>query len=398
MIVERISDNNMSGGAKVGQPGSGQSWAEWKASEDERILTLRAIRKEDDKIGSWLLLPCWDDDDKGVPPGCGSKFCPLSQDNYILNNAVTWRHLGPIGFEHYDRRRKLYLGYASVLTVFTMLLTLWGCFALSTETRIVQRTYWAAGSGSLTNTTTGHVTPFAVYVGLNSFVYTECQFIPGYMNYGNDCQLHPINFNNINHEAATAKVVEYKAVSCGASPLPQSFCEACQSATGAIWFSAVTNCAGLILALLGAQTRMRLVADIPVQKLLGMGADTVGVFSLIVALAQFEHSCLNNLKSAILDSHITAGKAWLGPGFACYIACVFCGFTRAFLHYITPLPGMARPNATSCFKGVCGCCVNDDESLLARSHNAHSINGDVSPTNGDSNSPSDSTRGGDKLL
>lgn len=369
------------------------AWRAWRQREDSRIAKLRVERANDEKRGAWMLLPCFDDEDDGVPPFCKATLCPLSKDNHILNNSLIWKLLGPIGFPFFDRNRKVFLGAASILTVFTMLLTLWGCFALSTDTSIVQRTYWAAGRGNIVNATTGTTTPFAVYVGLNSFVYTECEFIPGYMNYGPSCNLQPINFNNFNHDAAKSGAISYKEVYCGSSPLPASFCKACQDATGVIWFSAVTNCAGLILALLGAQTRMRYIADIPVQKLLGMGADTVGVLSLVVALLQFDHTCLTNLKAAIHDNNISSGGAWEGPGFYCYIACVFCGVVRALIHYVTPLPGMGAH--TSCVKGCCACCQSSSQSTSDGPYNESSINShSINPTAESGKTP----RGGDRLL
>ena len=46
-------------------------------------------------------------------------------------------------------------------------------------------------------------------------------------------------------------------------------CLACSNSASAMWLTAFMSCASMVLSLLGAQTRMRKIADVPVQKMMG---------------------------------------------------------------------------------------------------------------------------------
>ena len=49
---------------------------------------------------------CIDSDD-GVPPFCRYSLCPLDPRNYLANNNVVVEYLGSIGFEYFDRHRRV---------------------------------------------------------------------------------------------------------------------------------------------------------------------------------------------------------------------------------------------------------------------------------------------------
>lgn len=123
------------------------------------------------------------------------------------------------------------------------------------------------------NTTSSH--NFALYVGLKSFEYVDCQFEPGYKSYAKTCDRQSIKWTN---EA------------CTSGPIAPA-CQACSTVAGTMYAAAFFNCVGWILAFLGAQTRMRVAADIPVQKLAGTCAELWCVVTLTYALATFEKSC-----------------------------------------------------------------------------------------------------------
>jgi hypothetical protein len=260
------------------------------------------------------------EDNDGVPPFCHHKLCPLSNaDNYINGNSLAKR-LGRCGFSYFDRNRHVFFGFASMFTVFAFILTLWGCFSLSTKNNVVQRTYWVGGTGhDYTNDQ-----DFSMYVGLRSFEYVNCKFSPGYESYPDSCIRESIKWTDNQ---------------CKSGPLAPA-CQACASVATTMWATAFFNCFGLILAFLGAQTRMRPIADIPVQKLLGVCSEFWGLFSLAYALFTFERSCFVSLRNAVLAPNISA-RLYVGPGLYCYAICCISALVRMTVHWLTPLPGQA---------------------------------------------------------
>ena len=121
-------------------------------------------------------LSIFPEDDPGVPICCRySPLCFLNHD-FFLNHSTIVKLFGSIGFPYFDRKRKLYFGIASIITLFAVLLTIYGCCALSTSPRIVSRTYWAGGT--VHNITSN--TDFTIYIGLRSAVYINCGFHPVY--------------------------------------------------------------------------------------------------------------------------------------------------------------------------------------------------------------------------
>ena len=231
----------------------------------------------EDAIGKKFQLCCFPDDDLGVPPGCSHSFCPLSHSNKWLNNYYTRRYIGDFGLIYFDIYRKWYFGIASYVTIFAFILTLYGCLALTPSKDIVMKTYWAGGSGKYYEDSNSE---FSMYVGLSSFVYSNCSFEKTYdFRNNDDCNIHSILFTSSEcSEGATAEI-----------------CSSCQNVAVGIWFAAFTNCFGLILALLGAQTRMRRVADVPVQKMLGMWADTWGNITQYTQIIPYSFTLIKSL-------------------------------------------------------------------------------------------------------
>lgn len=260
------------------------------------------------------------EDDEGVPPFCHHKLCPLSNtDNYINGNYYVKR-LGRCGFVFFDVHRHIFFGFASMFTVFAFILTLWGCFSLSTKNSLIQRTYWVGGNGH-DNT---NDQDFSMYVGLRSFEYVNCKFEPGYESYPDSCNRQSIKWTDSQ---------------CRSGPIAPA-CQACANVATTMWATAFFNCFGLILSFLGAQTRMRPVADIPVQKLLGVCSEFWSFFSLAFALFTFERSCFVSLRNAVLAPNINA-RLYVGPGLYCYAICCTSALIRMSVHWLTPLPGQS---------------------------------------------------------
>ena len=257
------------------------------------------------------------EEDDGVPFFCRHRYCPLDHRNFIWNDNPFVRSLGEVGYPYFDKHRKYFFGVASFTTVLTMIVTLWGCFALSTDRSIIQRTYWTGGSGR--NTTSGE--KFSVYIGLRSIEFVNCEFVAGYKHYNELCD---------------RRTVMWTDVECSSGLIGEA-CAACESTATTMWSTAFFSCAGLILSFLGAQTRMRIVGDVPVQKLVGMGSETWNVITLSIALYVFHHTCYVKLDSEFNSNGIKS-DTWSGPGYICYWVCAFSAGVRAVMHWLTPLP------------------------------------------------------------
>ena len=279
------------------------------------------------------------EDDDGTPPLiCGSKLCPLNHDNWI-NDLYISKLIGRIGFSYCDKNRKLFGAISSVFTLFAMLLTIWGCIGFSVNSSIIQRTYWAGGT--VTNSSAPVNKDFTIYIGLRATAYVPCTFEPGFDYYGSSCHVNSVEWTDSQCE---------QGVVAGA-------CHDCSKAAVALWFTAISSCLGLVLALMGAQTRMRVAADTPVQKMVGIVSDTCGTIALVFTLTVFDANCLYPLRRHYAAEGISAtfwsGKPvhsymlfaisymlliFAGPGIWCYAFCATSGGVRAIVHWITPVP------------------------------------------------------------
>jgi len=272
----------------------------------------------EDAYGARLQLCCCPEDDDGVPPPCMDKHCPFSHTNPCLNGSIAQKYIGRFGFSHFDKYRKLWLGFASWISILALAMTIYGCCSLSPNQSVVRRTYWAGTTGQ---NFSNDVPEFSMYVGLSTFILTNCSFIPGTELYPKRCHEHSI---------------KYTSSECKLGPTGPA-CQACSDVAVAIWFGAVSNCVGLVLATNGAQIRMRRLADVPVQKLLGMVTDTIGFASLSWSLFQFRLKCFSGLLNA-LNNHEQSFRIWEGPGWICYVVCALSGLVRALVHFLTPCP------------------------------------------------------------
>ena len=237
--------------------------------------------------------------DDGVPPPCRiSPLCPLNQ-GFCVNHLYIAKAFGRCGLKSMDQNRKLLFGIAAWTTLpCAFVLGIWGCLALTTDAAVVQRAYWIGAR--VTDQTNGK--NYAMYVGLRSFEYVDCSFVPGWDSYNTGCTRQKILFTD---------------TACTDGPFATA-CQACQDNAKTMWTTAFFGCGGLILAWLGQHTRMRACADTPVQKLLGVFTEVNGVLSTAVAMFKFNTECKANLNDALTASKFV-GTYSLGPGFICFM-------------------------------------------------------------------------------
>lgn len=288
--------------------------------------------------------------DDGVPPFCRFKSCPMDHRNSTFNGGQSWlKNLGEVGFPYFDQERKLFLGIASFVTFMTMGATIFGCSALSTNASVVQQTYWAAGE--IQNTTSGE--KYSIYIGLQSLLYVNCPYTSGVEHYSHHCYHETIPWASegcgIRSKFNPSGWLPKNAIFASNDPILNGACATCANEAISMWTTAVMNCVMLILAFLGAQTRMRVVADVPLQKLLGMAADSWGAITLAYPLYVFDRNCLHGITIASSGLNDIKTKYWLGPGYICYIICCIVAIIRASIHWLTPLPGKGSGLLCCCF-------------------------------------------------
>lgn len=111
--------------------------------------------------------------DDGTPP-----IWPLSwifgRSNPYLNDNDYVEVLGNCGYKSADRERKALMGTALGFTVFSIVLTVFGCLALSPNPSLTRAAAWAVGHLRSADTGEGTV----AYVGLSKLVIVRCADAP----------------------------------------------------------------------------------------------------------------------------------------------------------------------------------------------------------------------------
>jgi hypothetical protein len=122
----------------------------------------------------------------------------------------------------------------------------------------------------------------------------------------------------------------------------------------------------LLFALQGCLTRIKREADTNFQKLIGCVPDTIGIITLMQALSFYYYDCYSHTR----DDNDSSQGTWVphdappgqrlrligiaGIGYWCYLFCLFVGFIRTILHWMTPVPngGMGITNLISTSAGI----------------------------------------------
>ncbi|GMI00512.1 hypothetical protein TrVE_jg2433 [Triparma verrucosa] len=271
-----------------------------------------------------MVLPCFDEEDDGVPPIClKNKNCPFNRENpYLAQNKYVLM-FGNVGLPYFDKKRRLYQGIALIWTFVGFLFTIWGCLAIIPDEGIIRFSYWGWGGsyeGDLPPTDESYA---EIYVGLTAFLAKSCTY--------------NTNVAAMNCTTSVIDWADYEDT--------EGWSGTCAQGTQDFFFTALSSCVPMIFAMIGAMNRMRFKSDAPQQKILGCVTDTFGAISLAAALLTFENACY---KSMSRDQFIEPvglqdfAFSWIrGPGY--WIYWVFCfsgGIVRAAIHWLTPLPGM----------------------------------------------------------
>mmetsp|Transcript_77305 Transcript_77305/g.222440 ORF Transcript_77305/g.222440 Transcript_77305/m.222440 type:complete len:361 (+) Transcript_77305:492-1574(+) len=302
------------------------------------------------------MLPCWDESDDGLLPCCVGDppvewwkvFNPL---NKYTNDNLLCIMLGNVGFKYFDERRQYWMGAAMWSTLISIPLTIWGCMALSgyfgdPNKGIIKDTHWTWVN--VKNEASKET--FQVYLGLAAFVYVH----------------EPCHISYQKGEVTCSE--DTFLLSDDANLLPNAWLNDgfgdCRTTTVGAQQGSFTTCATLVFALIGTQTRMKFVSDANVQKALGMITDLCGFISLAATLYGYYTDCYLAIKrQQTIDDEDYRAEVYLGPGYFCYLVCLFGAFMRALFHWLTPLAPRPDENGKMIYHGS-GCAFGIPKNLI----------------------------------
>jgi len=268
----------------------------------------------------------------------------MNPANKYLNDNKYCRMFGNLGFSWLDRERKITMGTALAFTVVAIVITGFGCFALSGDAETLRLTAWGISfhQGSADGSAPGTL----VFLGLRKFVVQECTDATGddFMQWTGCKTIEDPWWSDIREGGDKCQSPD--------STLHGYACDDVQScADQAIsnQFGAFSTCVTLLAAMMGCLTRIKKKADTNFQKIMGCVPDTIGCITLFQALVLFKFGCYDN------QADVTSGPQgvhdihlWAGPGYYAYMFCWLAAVVRTFMHYVTPLPG-----------GGAGCALKD---------------------------------------
>jgi hypothetical protein len=269
------------------------------------------------------VLPCWDEEDDGVPPPCRGDdpacWKVFNHQNQWTNDNLCCIAFGNVGFRYFDKRRQTWMGIAMWSTLISIAFTIAGCFALSTDQSIVLNTFWLVVYA--TNKTSGD--EFTLHLGLRSLVHTHDPCTP----FG--CHEDSYLYSCSDHDACWPN--EFVADGLGD----------CRKMAASTAFGAFTTCATLLFALIGTVNRMKFSSDANIQKALGMITDLFCAFiPQLITMRDFYRRCYAEI-DLNYKGEVDA-EVYLGPGYWCYIICLFGACMRALFHWLTPLPNQGN--------------------------------------------------------
>ena len=279
--------------------------------------------------------------DPGVP-GIFPLSWAFDPKNKWLNDNHVARIFGNFGFKFFDKERKAFMGTALAVTVFAIVITGFGCFALSGDDSIVRLTAWGIAHSRHTASDGSEVGQIS-YIGLRKFVVYSCLDASAGTDFyaWKECTYESRWWSHVECKSGAD---DYYGFDCDAA-------EECQETTAASQFGAFTTAATLIFAMIGCLTRIRKVADTNFQKFIGCIPDTIGVITQTQALVAFASGCYDTMPTRAADG--SRIHYVVGAGYWAYVFCVAAALVRVTMHYLTPVPG-----------GGAGCHCTDMKVLL----------------------------------
>jgi hypothetical protein len=214
--------------------------------------------------------------------------------NKWLNDNSCARTFGNFGFHFFDRERKAFMGTALAVTVVAIVITGFGCFALSSDENTLRVTAWGIASHRYETSDGSGTLGQVAYVGLRKFVVHTCaDASPSSVYAWKNCEVKSTFWSDA---GCVGNATDYYGLPC-------SEVDACAEASINSQFGAFLTCVTLIFAMNGCLTRIRKRADTNFQKFLGCVPDLIGCVTQLQALALFAASGHQNMPDRDVDGN-----------------------------------------------------------------------------------------------
>lgn len=268
--------------------------------------------------------------------------------------------LGELGYHFFDVHRNVIFGIASILTLISTALFLFGVSAFAEQQRVLSISNWAVLETKYSDGSTAPIF-YKFFFGLRAMVVNSC---PSENSSLVNCKPY---------------LLLYSDSQCSKLGFIGDFCNACGKAASSEATAAAFTAISKFLSLFGMQRRMYKVADSTSFKLYAICIEIVGSISLLTSLLEFKNICMDASFDAMEDptkkyhSYLSNNDVNYGSAYLCYAFGVIAALLRLIVHVLTPLPyrgkGIIAP-FIKIFTRCDGCCilyVDDEEDEKRRS-------------------------------
>ena len=288
----------------------------------------------------------------GVPFYCLHPICPHNRSNKYFHSFYMMETLGELGYHFFDVHRNIIFGFASILTLLSTALFLFGVAAFSDQQEVISASNWASLQTEDISQT--QYIYYKIQFGLRAMVINACDSDTSDFT---KCKVKSINYSD--DSCSKLGFIGDICTVCGAA--------ATSEATGAA-FTAISK----LLALGGMQRRMYTVADSPSFKLYAICVEIIGIVSLITSLGEFEAGCIRGTMDLMSDptkkyhNNLVDSRSNLGSAFIAYAFGAIAAGIRLIIHVLTPLPRRGKGLITPLYKlftrcDGCGVLYVDEE-------------------------------------
>ena len=325
------------------------------ATTKKAEVELKESDIRDTECASCRFIPCNRPNEKshGVPYICLHPACPHSRSNKFIHSFYFFETFGEVGFHFFDIHRNVIFGFASILTLLSTALFLFGVSAFSNEQKVVSFCNWAKVSATYVEAPEDPIY-YKLQFGLNAMVVNACAS------------------DTTDFSKCQVKLLKYTDSECDNLGFIGDFCTDCGNAATAEATGAAFTAVSKLISLGGMQRRMYSHADSPSFKILAIVLEIVGAVSLLVSLLNFKIDCINsgvsNLedKTKIYSQYVTDKAVNVGSAYIAYAIGVAAALVRLIAHILVPLPHRGKGLLTpflKLFTRCDGCCVLYEDEI-----------------------------------
>lgn len=264
--------------------------------------------------------------------------------------SLLYSFISELGYHFFDVHRNIFYGFASILTLLSTALFLFGASALSNQNEVISMAHWAI----LTATNSTNNAYVVMNLGLNAVLFHFC----------------PTETSN--YALCRDELISYSSQACSSGGFLGDVCTACEEAATAEATAAAFAAFSKFLALGNMQIRMYTAGDSSSFKIFSIVVEIVGIISLLTSLSKFEYGCIKALNEEMEDKSNKYTKSLdnvqidFGSAFLAFAFGVIASGLRLILHVLTPLPRRGKGIFTplkNLFSQCDGCLVLYEDDL-----------------------------------